>query len=115
MLLELRGCSSWGASAAAFRLISSSSSRCLLLLPFLVMGEQGLYPRCTFMPLFCLYRDGRFNPVGDGNGTRVYVVDTGIRTTHVEFGGRAVRGVDLITPSLDSEDCRGHGTHVAGW
>ena len=59
MLLELRGCSSWGASAAAFRLISSSSSRCLLLLPFLVMGEQGLYPRCTFMPLFaCTGTDG---------------------------------------------------------
>lgn len=47
-----------------------------------------------------------------GQGVTAYVIDTGIHTTHSEFGGRARWG----TNTLDSqdEDCHGHGTHVAG-
>src|SRR5688572_16905718 len=43
-----------------------------------------------------------------------YVVDTGIRTTHTDFGGRAVHGRDTIDNDNDATDCQGHGTHVAG-
>jgi subtilisin family serine protease len=44
-----------------------------------------------------------------------YVIDTGIRKTHSQFGGRAVHGADTTTPlGLTSDDCNGHGTHVAG-
>jgi aqualysin 1 len=48
-----------------------------------------------------------------GAGVTAYVIDTGIRFTHQEFGGRAVSGVDTVDggPALD---CNGHGTHVAG-
>jgi subtilisin family serine protease len=47
-----------------------------------------------------------------GRGVDVYVIDTGIRTTHHEFGGRARIGYDQ---QLDpGPDCTGHGTHVAG-
>jgi subtilisin family serine protease len=80
--------------------------------------------------------DGRFSPPGDGAGVHAYVIDTGVRRTHREFGGR----VDWIgdfttgtggTPSVPSaDDCDpppsprrgsptdasaevGHGTHVA--
>ena len=50
-----------------------------------------------------------------GAGVTAYVIDTGIRKTHNEFGGRAVHGVDTTTPlGLTSDDCHGHGTHVAG-
>jgi len=50
-----------------------------------------------------------------GAGVTAYVLDTGIRKTHNEFGGRAVHGVDTTTPlGLTSDDCHGHGTHVAG-
>jgi hypothetical protein len=42
-----------------------------------------------------------------------YVVDTGIRTTHQDFGGRAVWGTNTVGDGKD-EDCHGHGTHVAG-
>ncbi|MDI5940908.1 S8 family serine peptidase, partial [Micromonospora sp. DH15] len=31
---------------------------------------------------------------GPSNGVRVYVVDTGVRVTHQDFGGRAVSGYD---------------------
>jgi subtilisin family serine protease len=50
-----------------------------------------------------------------GAGVTAYVIDTGIRKTHSEFGGRAVHGADTTTPvGVTSDDCHGHGTHVAG-
>jgi subtilisin family serine protease len=50
-----------------------------------------------------------------GAGVTAYVIDTGIRKTHTQFGGRAVHGVDTSAPvGVTSDDCHGHGTHVAG-
>ena len=70
---------------------------------------------CLRSCLCCDGRNGQFNPIGNGAGSRVYVADTGILTSHSEFaGGRAVAGYDAITPTTNSEDCNGHGTHVAG-
>ncbi|KAM7201080.1 Peptidase S8/S53 domain containing protein [Rhypophila sp. PSN 637] len=48
-----------------------------------------------------------------GKGVRVYVLDTGIRIAHEEFGGRAVWGRNFIAGSPNSDE-QGHGTHVAG-
>ncbi|KAM0276190.1 hypothetical protein ACHAQH_006997 [Verticillium albo-atrum] len=47
-----------------------------------------------------------------GEGITVYVVDTGIRTDHSEFTGRATFGVNTVD-NID-EDQNGHGSHVAG-
>ncbi len=47
-----------------------------------------------------------------GSGVRVYVIDTGIRTTHSQFGGRASNVFDAFGGS--GADCHGHGTHVSG-
>jgi subtilisin family serine protease len=49
-----------------------------------------------------------------GNGVNVYIVDTGIRTTHADFGGRAFEAFTSVNDSLGATDCIGHGTHVAG-
>lgn len=49
-----------------------------------------------------------------GTGVDAYVVDTGILTSHPDFGGRAVHGRDLVSNDNDATDCNGHGTHVAG-
>ncbi len=49
-----------------------------------------------------------------GSGVRVYIIDTGIRRTHTQFGGRAVHGYTAINDGRGSDDCNGHGTHVAG-
>ncbi|MEU4423718.1 S8 family peptidase [Actinoplanes sp. NPDC024001] len=43
-----------------------------------------------------------------------YVIDTGIRTSHQEFAGRAASGWDFVGNDPVADDCHGHGTHVAG-
>jgi len=48
-----------------------------------------------------------------GKGVDVFVIDTGIRTTHVDFQGRALMGVNT-TGDGAFYDCNGHGTHVSG-
>jgi subtilisin family serine protease len=50
----------------------------------------------------------------DGTGVTAYIIDTGIRFDHVEFGGRAVKGFDAVTSGGTAADCNGHGTHVSG-
>ncbi|AHG91360.1 peptidase S8 and S53 subtilisin kexin sedolisin [Gemmatirosa kalamazoonensis] len=51
-----------------------------------------------------------------GEGVVVYVLDTGIRLTHEQFGGRASAGADFVSGGVAGagEDCNGHGTHDAG-
>jgi subtilisin family serine protease len=49
-----------------------------------------------------------------GAGVRVYILDTGIRTSHQDFGGRALSGQDFVGDGNGTNDCHGHGTHVAG-
>lgn len=44
----------------------------------------------------------------------VYVIDTGIRITHKDFGGRAAYGWDFVGNDKSAGDGNGHGTHVAG-
>ena len=56
--------------------------------------------------------DGIYNYEATGAGVTAYIIDTGIRTSHAEFGNRAQQGFDAF--GGDSEDCNGHGTHVAG-
>ncbi|GGJ38000.1 S8 family peptidase [Deinococcus roseus] len=50
----------------------------------------------------------------DGSGVTAYVVDTGIQTSHSNFGGRASVGIDTVGDGKAGIDCDGHGTHVAG-
>jgi aqualysin 1 len=49
-----------------------------------------------------------------GKGVRAYVIDTGIRSSHVDFGGRVLPGYTAIQDGRGTADCNGHGTHVAG-
>ena len=55
-----------------------------------------------------------FTYVNTGLGVNAYIIDTGIRFDHVDFGGRASTGYDAVTAGGTASDCQGHGTHVAG-
>ena len=48
-----------------------------------------------------------------GAGVKAFIIDTGIRLTHSDLGGRATSGYDAIDGG-SADDCNGHGTHVAG-
>ena len=59
----------------------------------------------------------------DAAGVHAYVIDTGVRKTHAEFGGRADWVGDFVGATTsrpvsdDARDCDpgdGHGSHVAG-
>lgn len=49
-----------------------------------------------------------------GKGVNAYIIDTGIRITHQDFGGRADVAFDSMNDGKNGIDCHGHGTHVAG-
>jgi subtilisin family serine protease len=55
-----------------------------------------------------------YTQTDDGSSVHAYVIDTGIRITHQEFGGRASYGYDFAGDDRSAGDCNGHGTHVAG-
>ncbi|MFE9747495.1 S8 family peptidase [Saccharothrix saharensis] len=57
--------------------------------------------------------DTAYSYTTTGAGVTAYVIDTGIRATHVEFGGRAVHGTDTVDNDSVAQDDNGHGTHVA--
>jgi subtilisin family serine protease len=50
-----------------------------------------------------------------GAGVHAYIIDTGIRATHQNFGGRvSSQGFTAINDGNGTNDCNGHGTHVSG-
>jgi subtilisin family serine protease len=55
-----------------------------------------------------------YNYRNSASNVRIYILDTGVRLTHDDFGGRAFTGFDAVTSGGTATDCNGHGTHVAG-
>ncbi|OII60362.1 serine protease [Streptomyces sp. CC53] len=53
-------------------------------------------------------------PDPGGEGVTTYIIDTGVRISHNDFGGRAVNGYDAVDNDNVAQDGHGHGTHVAG-
>ncbi len=58
--------------------------------------------------------DDRYTYSETGTGVHAYVIDSGIRATHLDFNGRVSGGVDEVMDGHDTDDCYHHGTHVAG-
>lgn len=60
--------------------------------------------------------DDEFRYDREGDGVTAYVLDTGLRASHEEFGGRASTSPDFVgdgEAGTSGGDCHGHGTHVA--
>ena len=53
-----------------------------------------------------------YNPLAAN--VRAYIIDSGIRTGHTQFGSRLLSGYSAINDGRGTNDCNGHGTHVAG-
>ncbi len=58
--------------------------------------------------------DGQYRYRYTGAGVHAFILDTGIRSDHVDFAGRMLPGVTSVNDAYGTEDCDGHGTHVAG-
>lgn len=58
--------------------------------------------------------NSRYTYEEDASNVHAYIIDSGIRPTHAEFGGRATADFDALTETQNAIDCSGHGTHVAG-
>jgi subtilisin family serine protease len=59
--------------------------------------------------------DGSYTyPDSAGDGVTAYIIDTGVRISHGDFGGRARYGYDAVDGDTSAGDGNGHGTHVAG-
>lgn len=58
--------------------------------------------------------DSQYQFGATGTGVHAFIVDTGIRSDHVEFSGRLRPGYNAIADANGTQDCNGHGTHVAG-
>jgi subtilisin family serine protease len=60
--------------------------------------------------------DGSYTYPNSGSGVTVYVLDSGIQRSHVEFSGANIAaGYDFIAAdnTTDPQDCAGHGTAVS--
>jgi len=58
--------------------------------------------------------DSAYSYLQTGSGSTAYIVDTGILSTHQQFSGRVLSGYTAISDGNGTNDCHGHGTHVAG-
>lgn len=58
--------------------------------------------------------DNSYSYTETGSGVTAYIVDTGIRASHTDFGTRVTAGYTAINDGNGTSDCNGHGTHVAG-
>jgi subtilisin family serine protease len=64
----------------------------------------------TDLPVGSVYNYDR-----TGDGVHAFIIDTGIRADHTDLGGRVLPGYNTVsTDPNDTNDCNGHGTHVAG-
>ena len=63
--------------------------------------------------------DSSYTSTYDGTNVNVFILDSGIRSTHNDFGGRVLGCYDFVSSNGNVLDCatsdwHGHGTHVAG-
>ena len=61
------------------------------------------------LPLDQLYRYAN-----TADNVNAYVIDTGVRASHVDLRGRVSGGIDIVDHDNNPDDGNGHGTFIAG-
>jgi subtilisin family serine protease len=89
-----------------------------------VEQDQMMYPDATQSPATwgidridqrALPLNNSYTYTATGSGVHAYIIDTGILGGHTEFTGRIGAGQDFVGDGRTAtQDCNGHGTHVAG-
>jgi subtilisin family serine protease len=116
----------WASAVSGFELQGSErSARQIARDPQVAYVEQNQVVRALATqknpPSFGLDRvdqrrlpvDRSFTAPSTAANVQAWIVDTGIRVTHEDFGGRATFMVNAVNDGINT-DCNGHGTHVAG-
>jgi subtilisin family serine protease len=116
----------WGSAVRGFELrATADTARRLAADPRVAYVEQNRVVRILATqdqpPSFGLDRvDQRALPVDDSftapstaTNVQAFIIDSGIRVSHVDFGTRATFALNTVGDGIDT-DCNGHGTHVAG-
>jgi subtilisin family serine protease len=96
------------AGARALRAAEIAAAASQLLTPFSAKAQLQ-YATAIALPLNQTYT---YN--ADGTGVTAFIIDTGLRSTHSNFGGRVGAGFTSINDGEGTNDCNGHGTHTAG-
>jgi aqualysin 1 len=101
-----------------------SASQAVAITSCATAASDGHYPKCVAqiavpwnldrLNQSSTTLDNKFAWAGTGKNVNVYVVDTGILTTHVDFQGRASAAYNAVNDGNGSTDCNGHGTFAAG-
>lgn len=91
----------------------------LIITPMAANAAATSRPNLDRIDQRALPLNGQFTPAGNhGAGATVYVLDSGVRITNTQFGGRASYGWDFVDNDAIASDCDGsvhyHGTNVAG-
>lgn len=82
--------------------------------PVRATAQQNPVPSWGLDRLDSATLDNSYNYLSTGAGQYAYVIDTGVYSGHNEFSGRVTPGYTAVSDGKGTEDCNGHGTHVAG-
>ena len=103
----VRATNSVGTGPASTVVTATPHSQVSVPVPALSWGLDRIDQRA--LPL-----DSLVSRPNSGTGVTAYVIDTGIKSSHPEFSGRLLAGFTAVADGNGTNDCNGHGTHVAG-
>lgn len=103
-------------ASAASQLTDSSGVTVIADTPMETVGEQSPVPSWGLdrIDAFDVALNNSYRYFSTGAGALVYVIDTGVYAGHSDLAGRVIPGYTAVADGNGTNDCNGHGTHVAG-
>lgn len=103
-------------ASAAGQLSDTTGMTVIADTPMKSIAEQSPVPSWGLdrIDAFDVALNDSYRYVSTGAGSLIYVIDTGVYSGHGDLSGRVIKGYTAINDGNGTEDCNGHGTHVAG-